>query len=397
MSDGVTPVLDERQDIQAERLVISSVECLTFRYATDISPDVEGHDHPGPRREAHTSVLRIGTRDGAEGFCFKANPESVGVIREVLLGRSAFEHEAIWRDLRRLQRIYRRQLMDHDLGVIDQALWDLVGRALGVSVHQLLGSARTRIPAYASTMCGDDLPSGLDSPDAYAEFAAVCQQRGYQALKLHTWMPPWRPDVRADIAACRAVRERVGPDMALMLDPHHDYSREEALYLGKALEELRFHWLEEPMNEHSVSSYVWLNQRLDISVVGPESAEGGAQTRAEWIARGASDISRVDVWHGGITAAMKTAHLCESFGVRLELHVGGAGNLQVLGAMSIPGEYYERGLLHPSLSYDDRTPWLLASIDPLTADGYVPIPTGPGLGEMIDWAYINSNAVASWV
>ena len=156
------------------------------------------------------------------------------------------------------------------------------------------------------------------------------------------------------------MRERVGPEMVLMLDPHHDYSRKEALYLGRAIEELDFRWLEEPMNEHSVSSYVWLAQQLDIAVVGPESAEGKMQTRAEWIVRGASDISRIDVWHGGVTVAIKTAHLCEAFGVGLEVHSGGAGNLQVLGAMSIPGQFYERGLLHPFVPYEDRTPWLRA-------------------------------------
>jgi L-alanine-DL-glutamate epimerase-like enolase superfamily enzyme len=181
-----------------------------------------------------------------------------------------------------------------------------------------------------------------------------------------------------------------------MLDPHHDYSREEALYLGRALEELDFHWLEEPMNEHSLSSYIWLTERLDLSIVGPESVEGMEHARAEWIVRGGSDISRIGVWRAGITGASKTAHLCEAFGVRLELHGGGAGTLQVLGAMGIPGEYYERGLLHPDVTYEDRTPWLVRPIDPLTDEGDIMIPTGPGLGETIDWDYIETNATGPW-
>src|SRR3712207_4496231 len=130
--------------------------------------------------------------------------------------------------------------------------------------------------------------------------------------------------------------------MRLMLDPHHAYSREEALALGRALEELDFAWLEEPMNEHNVSSYVWLTQQLAIPIVGPETAAGQMYTRAEWIVRGASDISRVGVLGGGgITPVIKTIHLCQSFGVRVELHGGGAATLQVLGAMATPGEYYE--------------------------------------------------------
>ena len=376
--------------------VITSVEMRPFTYPTSTMADAEGHGHPGPARQATNVVLRIATRGGAEGYAFDVNPATVTVVRGLLVGRGAFEREAIWRDLRRLQRLYRRNLMDEDVATIDQALWDLMGRSLGLPVHQLLGSFRDRVPAYASTMCGDDLPDGLGTPQAYAEFAAHCQAVGYRALKLHTWMPPYGADVQRDIEACRAVRERVGPDMPLMLDPHHDYSREEALYLGRALEELDFHWLEEPMNEQSPSSYIWLSDQLDLSIVGPESVEGMMLARAEWIVQGASDISRIGVWRAGITGAMKTVHLCESFGVRLEMHGGGAGTLQVLGAMGIPGEYYERGLLHPAVSYDDTTPWLLRQIDPLTDDGQILIPTGPGLGEEIDWAYIEANATGGW-
>jgi len=342
------------------------------------------------------SVLRVATTDGAEGFCFGIGDSAVELVRPLLIGRHAFDREAIWRDLRRLWRAYRSELTDADLGAVDQALWDLAGRRFGQPVHRLLGGVRDRVPAYASTMGGDATGGGLDSPEAFADFAEHCQGLGYRAFKVRTWMPPLEPDIRRDLAACRAVRERVGPDMVLMLDPHHDYSRVEALYLGRAIQELDFHWFEEPMDEHSISSYVWLTGQLDIPVIGPESAEGKMQTRAEWIVRGASDISRIDVWHGGITVAMKTAHLCEAFGMQLEIHTGGAGNLQVLGAMSIPGEYYERGLLHPRLSYEDRTPWLRTLIDPLSPDGFVPIPSGPGLGEDIDWSYIEANATGPW-
>jgi L-alanine-DL-glutamate epimerase-like enolase superfamily enzyme len=194
------------------------------------------------------------------------------------------------------------------------------------------------------------------------------------------------------VAACAAVREAVGSDMALMLDPYHYYDREQALYLGRALEELDFYWLEEPMAEHSISSYVWLADQLRIAVVGPETAEGKMFTRAEWIVRGASDISRAGVWDvGGITPLMKIVGLCESHGVRLEIHGGGPGNLHVLCAMSIAGEFYERGLLHPHLDYDQPPPWLNALPDPMDDEGTVHVSQGAGLGWDINWDYINGN------
>ena len=149
------------------------------------------------------------------------------------------------------------------------------------------------------------------------------------------------------------------------------------------------------MRETSISSYRWLCDQLDIDVLGPETAPGQVQTRAEWVLAGAADILRagiVDV--GGITPLLKIAHLAEAHGISLELHRAGAATLQVLGAMPIPGRYYERGLLHPLIDYETRTPWLTAVVDPLDADGCVTLPAEPGLGWCIDWDFIAANEVS---
>ncbi|BBY39616.1 hypothetical protein MMAN_37500 [Mycobacterium mantenii] len=71
-----------------------------------------------------------------------------------------------------------------------------------------------------------------------------------------------------------------------------------------------------------------------VPVCSPEIAEGGIYTRADWILRRASDISRIDVLRGGISGVMKLAGMCEAVGIRCELHMSGFGNLQVLGATS---------------------------------------------------------------
>lgn len=382
---------------ELSELKIVAIETLAFRYRSRVGRDEEGHAHPGPEHDARQTLTRIRTSAGVDGCCFGGSAETAAVAQRLTHGLNPLDREFIWSRLRQAQRLERRALADADLAVIDQALWDFTGQLTGLPISKLLGGFRERVPAYASTMCGDDIPGGLDSPEAYADFAEACQALGYTALKLHTWSPPFGPDLKRDIAACRAVRERVGPDMRLMLDPYHDYTREEARTLGRALEELDYYWIEEPMNEHSTSSYVWLTEQLDIPVVGPETADGKHYTRAEWILRGASDISRVGLSDvGGITPTMKAIHLCESFGVRSEMHGGGAGTLQVLGAMAIPGEYYERGLLHPHLDYEARTPWLKEVIDPVDDKGFVPIPQKPGLGHEIDWDYINDNIVSPW-
>ena len=70
------------------------------------------------------------------------------------------------------------------------ALWDLAGRKLGLPVYKLIGAYRDKVPAYGSTMCGDEMKGGLATPEDYARYAEWLLGRGYKAIKLHTWMKP---------------------------------------------------------------------------------------------------------------------------------------------------------------------------------------------------------------
>ena len=378
-------------------MTIVDVTVERFRTLSKTVSDSEGHGHPGPEREAVQSLTRIVTDDGAEGICIGGSRDVMeGVVKQAIAGEDPLFREKIWHRLNERQRLHKGVLTDRVIAVVDMALWDLAGRCMGQPVYKLLGATRERVPAYGSTMCGDEMPGGLDTPEAYAEFAVKLIERGYPAIKLHTWMPPieWAPDPKMDVAACAAVREAVGDEVPLMLDCFHFYNREQALYIGRELEMLNYYWLEEPMDEQSVSSYVWLSDQLDIPVVGPETAEGKMFTRAEWIVRGAADISRGGVGDvGGITPLMKIVHLCEAHGVRMEVHGGGPGNLHVLCAMGIPGEFYERGLLHPFIDYDEVPAWLNSASDPMDDEGYVQVSDEPGLGWDINWEYVGDNRV----
>jgi L-alanine-DL-glutamate epimerase-like enolase superfamily enzyme len=89
------------------------------------------------------------------------------------------------------------------------------------------------------------------------------------------------------------------------------------------------------------------------------------------------------------------AHLAESFGMQCEVHGNGAANLAVCGAIR-NSRWYERGLLHPFLDYDEVPAHLNAIIDPMDRDGFVAMPTRPGLGEDINFDYIARHTVATW-
>ncbi|GFM75473.1 mandelate racemase [Pseudomonas cichorii] len=379
---------------------IISVSVDVFSYPSRRAVDSAGHAHPGEEKPVKMGMLRIACDDGSEGFSLGA-PELIrphiieSFVKKVLIGQNPMNREKIWQELAHWQRGSASQFTDRALALVEQALWDLAGRALKMPVYKLLGGYRDKVLAYGSTMCGDDLPGGLSTPDEYGQFAEKLVQRGYKGIKLHTWMPPisFAPNPQMDVQACAAVREAVGPDIALMLDGYHWYSRTDALYIGRELQKLDFAWFEEPMMEDSSESYAWLAANLDIPVLGPESIAGKYHSRASWVSNKACDILRAGVAGvGGIGPCMKVAHLAESFGMDCEVHGNGAANLSVVGAIS-NCRWYERGLLHPFLEYDDVPAYLNTLVDPMDSDGYVHLSQKPGLGEDINFSYIETHTL----
>ncbi len=265
----------------------------------------------------------------------------------------------------------------------------------------MLGGCREKVKAYASTY------SNMGTPDDYAQHALACKHQGYTHYKIHPyyfWDPvtqkldPGRPShIAQDIELCQTVRAAVGNDMVFSFDPWGTYrTYEEAYRVGRELERLSFYWFEHPMLEYRVAAYEKLTRELDIPILSPEIAAGSIYTRADWIHRGASDMSRIDVLRGGITGVKKMTGICEAFGVKCEIHMSGFANLQLLGSTSEDVcEYYERGLLAPGVDYETSPPYLETLGDPMDAQGYVHLPKETGMGYRINWGYIKEHQLSS--
>lgn len=383
---------------------ISDIKIKTFRTYADRWDT--GHARPVPKADLLQTVLTIETDEGVSGHYFgggsHGDAEGLNIvdqqmilsrIKALIVGQDPLDRELIWKWL------WVANYPENVASVIDNALWDLAGRAFDTPAYKLMGGARDKVKAYASTY------PNIGQPRVYAEHALACKAEGYLAYKIHPhyfWNPetqtptPGRPsNIRADIETIHLVREAVGPDYVLMYDPWGTYmSLEEAIQVGRELEKANYYWYEHPMPEYRVESYVRLCRELTIPILSPEIVAGGVFSRAEWILRGAGDMSRIDVIRGGITGARKTAIVCEAYGLRCEQHMAGWGNLQVLGATSEDtSEYYEKGLLAPGVDYDAQHPYLRNSCDRIDAEGYVHLPKGPGMGYEIAWDYIDDNLI----
>jgi len=323
--------------------------------------------------EGHAMGRGVG---GAPGVVLAE--EIVSVAKRLVVGENALDREKVWQKLWKF--CTRVRLSIFALSCIDVALWDIAGKASNTPVYKLIGACRDKVPAYAS--------SGVHiSIEPYVEEALRCKERGYKAYKLH---PPGIPE--KDVETCRAVRQAVGDEMALMIDPTGAYDHRQAVWVGRRLEELNFYWYEEPIGDYEISGYAELCRTLDIPVMAAELLPGSVYSMAEFIVRGATDIVRSDAyWKGGITGVMKMAHLAEAFGLKIELHHGASAimnwaNLHAMGSFR-NGDYLE--ILVPEEGVEHG----LAKYARIDKEGYVHLPAKPGLGVEIDWDYIHSHTV----
>ncbi|TAK36342.1 MAG: mandelate racemase/muconate lactonizing enzyme family protein [Chloroflexota bacterium] len=332
-------------------------------------------------------LLTIRTDDGAEGIagCTTYGPGmSVAyalkdIVGPSLLERDPFEREALWQSWFRLMKLY---LSPQAIAVADLALWDLAGKVLGQPVHRLLGTYRTTLTAYGSTLTYPEIPE-------FVEKVAGFVDQGFQAIKLHTYGVPDK-----DIELCRQVRAAVGDNIALMIDAAGHYEIADALRVGRALEELNYEWMEMPIEDPFMGGYVDLARDLDISVTTGEVTQSTLTEAASALARGAWDIVRVDVCNsGGITGARKTAALAEAYGRRCELHSWGfvitqLANFQAMCA--VPNcRYFEMPV--PVGIFDYGMEGLK-----LNSDGTVTIPDRPGLGQVFDMEAMEAATIAKF-
>jgi len=284
------------------------------------------------------AVLRIGTDEGVEGVAL-APRRGAGtiladiverVLRDELIDADPLQREWLWHRLWELDRT--EELPLYVLGLVDTALWDLAGRYANQPTWQLLGGFRKSIPAYASTVT-------FVSDEQYLDVATQCLELGYPAIKLHAW-----GNARADARLCLALRQHVGPDVELMYDGSAAFDLPDAVYLGDALAEARYLWYEEPMREFSVTAYKWLSERVRVPLCVAETSDGVHLNTADFIQSGAASYVRTSAeLRGGITGAMRIAHLADAFRLRAEVH--GMGNYSQHLCMAIPNTTYYESLV----------------------------------------------------
>ena len=299
----------------------------------------------------------------------------------LLIGENPLDTERLWFKLYNHSRDFgRKGAVMAAISGIDMALWDIAGHYYDKPISQLLGGAfRHEVQPYAT---GFYRLSGQGEQDRLAEEAVQHKENGFALMKVKLGF-----GVQDDIAVMAAIDKALqGSDARLMVDCNHAYGRQEALYLGEALSDLKLRWYEEPVVPEDIKSYVALRDRLSVAIAGGENEHGLYGFRALFEA-GAIDVAQPDIGScGGFTAARHIMALAQAFGVEVNPHVWGsavsqAASLQWLAA--IPNAHHSLFARQPVLEYDQSAhPFRRAlTTQPIEmTNGRVAIPDKPGLG-----------------
>lgn len=340
---------------------------------------------------AHGRLASVVTRGGIEGNYTLAtrywhpdwnNDGWLEFAKRALVGKNALDRPAF---TSQWDPPLRRRGQSSYASAIDNCLWDIAGKAAGVPVYQLLGAYRHKVLAYASSQ-------HMHTVDDFLESVKKCKAEGFKAYKIH---PPefesrrGGSDYKLDIEVCRAVRKLVGDDFLLLMDPVGVYSRQEALAVGRVLDELKFVVYEDPIPTKDIEGLAELCRSLDVPIHAGEFIFS-IYDYAEYVRRGAVDVLRFIVDNvGGITGGMKVAALAECFGLECAPHNWGdtldhavhfhcelAMPNNVFFEMTVPQGVLEEPYMKDRIRISD--------------DGYVYAPTKPGLGYEIDHAALDN-------
>ncbi|MFM9107534.1 MAG: galactonate dehydratase [Chloroflexota bacterium] len=271
---------------------------------------------------------------------------------------------------------------------IEQALWDIKGKWLGVPVHELLGGrVRDRVRVYNHLGGGQmNIMYESDLPEQFAEHALSVKEAGYTAIKFMA-VPRTEPvegtaGVRAAARMVEAVRKAVGPDMDLMVDLHGRTWPAMALQYCRSLEPYGLYFFEEPCPTEDIEATVEVTRAAPMPIATGERLVGMAQFR-DLIARRACHVIQPDLSHcGGLWEARKIAAMAEAHSIAVAPHnpngpIAMAATVQF--ALSTPN-----WIIQVAITNDG--PWRNdVVINPVEIDrGYAVLHDRPGRGIDVD-------------
>jgi galactonate dehydratase len=328
-------------------------------------------------------VRMLNHTDALIGYFAEAVPNHV-------LGSDPFNVEDLVHRMFRNDYARAGEIAMSAISTVEMACWDIIGKALGQPVYRLLGGAvRDSIKAYANGWYTVER-----TPEEFHAAAKRVLARGYRALKLDPFGAGVyeldRPEQLRSIALVEAVRDAVGPDVDILVEMHGRFNPATAIDIARQLEPFHPGWVEEPVPPENLAALKKAAERIRIPVATGERIHTRHEYR-ELFELQAADIIQPDITHfGGILETKKLAAWADACYVLVAPHnVGGpvstAANLH-LAACTTNFKIQE----HFNDFAEDFVKGA-APGNPEVVDGYFALPSGPGLGVVLDHEVISAH------
>lgn len=308
-------------------------------------------------------------------------------LRQLVVGRDPSNPKEIW------EYVYRMQIASHGMGTaaviglsgIDLALWDILAKAAGQPLYQLLGGKNNPVKAYAG-----GVSLGYQPPEQLIVEIEKLSTLGYRAIKLRVG-----DSIERDRERIESVVKHFGDELVVLVDANTAYSVADALSISDVLSACQVGWLEEPFPPQNYESYCELAAHTKV----PLAAGENHYTRFDFLRM--RDDKAITVWQpdlskcGGLTEALRIAELAAKNGIKIHPHtsltgVNMAASIHFLSAISNAG-YYEADVSVFNPFRDELT----GKGHHVLSDGMVQGLDAPGIGVEIDEALIEHYPVIS--
>jgi L-alanine-DL-glutamate epimerase-like enolase superfamily enzyme len=327
-------------------------------------------------------TLRLRTDDGIEGLgvtyfggaLTRSLRQAVDELGALTIGEDPLRVEAIAAKLRAAAvSAGPAGIFLMALSAIDVALWDIKGKALGLPLWKLLGGGRDHIATYASGA----LRRGLKLEEAVTA-ARRLREKGHRQTKMQLGLRGVTTPAR-EVEQARLIREAVGPDMDLMCDINQRWRVDEAIDIGRRVEDagVGLYWLEDVTAHDDYAGLARVTAALSAPVAGGEYLYGIVPFRHMLEARSVDIVMIDQVRSGGITPWLKIAGMAEAFNLPVVSHGVPEIHVHLVGAVP-------NGL---TVEYMPRLFHLWKEV-PVPVNGLLAMPSAAGLGLEFDQAGI---------
>ena len=366
---------------------IKEVELRTYRWSlgTPIRNGKHTYTHSG------LNLVHIHSDEGLTGIGWAGNPASLGMVKvaqgllehfkPLLIGEDPFSYRRIWDALWEPKLVGRRGITTRFISGIDIALWDLMGKATGKSIHKLLGGFHDRVPAY---IAGGYYQEGK----GLAGLAAEMEENltlGAKAIK----MKIGGVSIAEDVERVRVVRETIGADIKLLVDANCAYSLRDAINIARKMETYDVFWFEEPIAPDDYRGHGLLARSTLIPIATGENEYTRYGFR-DLLAHDGAAIYNADAQIlGGITEFMNVAALVAAHDLHIAPHGDQEIHMHLVGAIAngLIVEFYRE-------TVDINRGNVFEENHALDEDGNLPIPDKAGLGITPNYDFLERHRVS---